>query len=237
MKLAILMTNTDVSAFSDKHPKDGEKFTALIQTVRPDWTCDVFDATQSEFPEDVTIYDGFMITGSPASVHDDVDWIAQLCGLIVDIHGQELPIFGACFGHQIIAKALGGTVGRNPQGWVLGVADSTPRAVKPWLKGLPASFPLYAAHLEQVLVMPDGGETIAMTEGCPNAGYVIGKTIYTTQYHPEMTPHFIGALVEHLSSDFEGSVIETARASLAVTVQMDVFAESIAAFFEASNPV
>lgn len=234
MKLAILMTNTDVSGFADQHPKDGDKFSKLIHLVRPDWPCTVFDTTQSKLPEGIDLFDGFLITGSPASVHDDEDWIAELSHFIKDIHDQNLPIFGACFGHQLIAKSLGGGVGRNPQGWVLGVADSNIVEPKDWMSKLPAKFPLYAAHIEQVLSLPPGAEVVAISDGCPNAGYVLGETVYTTQYHPEMTSHFIEALVEHLSGDLNEDVIKKAKTSLSNIVEMAIFAESIAQFFENS---
>ena len=78
MHLAILMTNTDESAFAQAHPKDGEKFAALIHAVRPDWSCDVFAVKDGVFPDDLAAFDGVMVTGSPASVHDDEPWIGRL---------------------------------------------------------------------------------------------------------------------------------------------------------------
>lgn len=235
MNLAILMTNTDVSAFSDKHPKDGEKFTRLIQLVRPKWSCDVFNVTQSQFPNKLAGYDGFMITGSPASVHDKDAWVEQLCRVVQDIHRQSRPVFGACFGHQIIAKALGGHVGPNPKGWELGTVQSSQVKLAPWTRELPKKFPLYAAHIEQVLELPRGAETLAMSEYCPIAAYAIDDTVYTTQYHPEMRPDFIEALVTYLAKDLDEAVISNAQASLAHVVDMSLYAETIAQFFENVN--
>lgn len=234
MNLAILMANTDVSAFSDKYPKDGEKFSDFVACVRPLWSCSVYDATQSILPADLTAYDGFIITGSPASVHDKDAWVAELSDLVVEIHKHKLPIFGACYGHQIIAKALGGTVGRNSRGFVLGVAQSETVSDQPWMTGLPKHFPLYAAHGEQVLRLPETAQAVLKTENCPNAGFVIGKTIYTTQYHPEMTPHFIRALTEHLATSMSRDVIQNAHDTLSTIVDMPIFAESVARFFETS---
>ena len=122
MRLAVLMTNTDESAFAQQHPKDGEKFSRLIAELRAGWEVTSFNVKDDIFPDDIQIFDGVMITGSPASVHDQDPWVTRLLALIRDIYANEIPMFGACYGHQAIALALGGAVEANPKGWVFGVA-------------------------------------------------------------------------------------------------------------------
>lgn len=116
MHIAILMANTDESEFAQRHPKDGKKFARLIGPLRPDWRFTTIAVKDGEFPADLSGYDGFIITGSPASVHDEEPWVHRLMQVIRDIRAADLPLFGACFGHQAIAKALGGRVGKNPGG-------------------------------------------------------------------------------------------------------------------------
>lgn len=232
MHLAILMANTDESAFAAAHPRDGAKFSALIRSVRPDWTCRVFAVKDREFPEDISAFDGVMITGSPASVHDPDPWIADLLALIRDIVAARLPLFGACFGHQAIALALGGQVGRNPGGWVFGRTETRITDPAPWMDPLPQVTGLYAAHVEQVTAMPAQARALTASAECPIGGLAIGSHVYTTQYHPEMTPGFIAALIEHLADDKPADVISRARASLALPADTRPFAESIARFFE-----
>lgn len=232
MHLAILMANTDTSAFAAAHPKDGAKFTALIQSVRPDWTSQVFAVKDGEFPTDITAFDGAMITGSPASVHDPDPWIADLLALIRRMTAARLPVFGACFGHQAIALALGGQVGPNPGGWVFGRTETHLTTRAPWMDPLPSSTALYAAHVEQVTAMPAQARALTTSPGCPIGGFAIGNHVYTTQYHPEMSPAFIAALIEHLAADKPAKVITRARASLDRPANTQPFAESIARFFE-----
>lgn len=232
MHLAILMANTDTSAFADAHPKDGAKFTALIQSVRPDWTTQVFAVKDGAFPTDLSGFDGAMITGSPASVHDPDPWIADLLTLIRQMTAARLPLFGACFGHQAIALALGGQVGPNPGGWVFGRFETHITIPAPWMHPLPDTTALYAAHVEQVTAMPEQACALTTSPECPIGGFAIGNHIYTTQYHPEMTPSFIAALIEHLADDKPAEVITRARASLAKPADTQPFAESIARFFE-----
>ncbi len=233
MHLALLVTNTDDSAFAARHPRDGEKFAALIAQVRPGWQVTAFDLPAGQFPQPDARFDGWMIGGSPASVHDDAPWIARLMGLIRHLVARQDPIFAACFGHQAVALALGGQVGRNPVGWKLGLAEMTVLP-NPWLEqGLVAQ---YAAHLEQVTHLPRGARVLATSDHCPMASFAIGDHIFTTQYHPEMTHGFITALVDEIAPKLPPDVIAMAKTSLLRRADTASFAESIARFFEAANP-
>ena len=232
MKIAILMTNTDESAFAEKHPKDGEKFTDFIRLARPNWDTVIFYVKDGNFPSDITMFDGFMITGSPASVNDGAGWIKSLLSLIQDIHVHKIPMFGACFGHQAIAVALGGTLMRNPQGWGHGVLRTWGVAPLPWGDQI-GEIELYASHIEQVATLPSGACRIASSDGCENAGFVLGDHVFTIQHHPEMTHEFICALVDELK-DYVGSRI-TGHAKKQLSsrrADREQFAQWVAEFFE-----
>jgi GMP synthase-like glutamine amidotransferase len=233
MHLALLVTNTDDSAFAAHHPRDAEKFAAMIAEVRPDWRITAFDLPKGQFPPDSADFDGWMIGGSPASVHDDAPSIAALLVLIRRLVARQAPIFAACFGHQAVALALGGTVGRNPGGWMLGLADMAVQP-NPWLTPGPVS--QYAAHQEQVTHLPDGATVLATSDHCPVASFAIGGHVFTTQYHPEMTHGFIAALVNEIAPKLPPDVIAAAKTSLARRADTAAFAEGIARFFEAAIP-
>lgn len=232
MRIAILMTNTDESPFARQHPKDGDKFTALLHLVRPDWETQVFSVKDGDFPEYPALFDGVMITGSPASVHDPEPWVGRLMALIRDIVARGIPLFGACFGHQAIALALGGQVGTNPGGWVFGRTETTLTHRKPWMQALPDTLSLYAAHVEQVTRLPDGAQPLSTNPACQSGAFAIGNRVYTTQYHPEMSADFIAALTEEMTEKLPQDVLNTARASLNAPADTDAFAESLARFFE-----
>jgi GMP synthase-like glutamine amidotransferase len=232
MHLAILMANTDESDFAAAHPGDGAKFTALIQSVRPGWTARVFAVKDGIFPTDLAAFDGALITGSPASVHDPDPWIADLLTLIRQMTVARLPLFGACFGHQAIALALGGQVGPNPGGWVLGRIETHVTAPAPWMQSLPEHTGLYAAHMEQVTRPPAQARILTTSPECPIGGFAIGRHVFTTQYHPEMSPGFIAALIDHLAPAKPAAVIARARASLSKPADTQPFAQAIARFFE-----
>ncbi|MEM7319213.1 MAG: type 1 glutamine amidotransferase [Pseudomonadota bacterium] len=229
------MTNTDESEFAQRHPKDGQKFTDLIQIARPDWTVDVFAVKDGEFPRDVSHFDGVMITGSPSSARSDFGWIAQLLDLIRQMDDNRIPMFGACFGHQAIARALGGQLGRNPGGWVHGLTRSRVDFRPDWAAELPTDLKLYGSHIEHVTKLPDQARATMVGSNGHIAGFVIGDHIYTTQHHPEMTHDFISALTNEMAADLGDDLYAKAQASLSERSDMAAFAESIARFFEHSR--
>lgn len=228
MHIAVLVTNTDRSDFAARHPRDGEKFRALLAPLRPGWRVSAFDVAGGAFPATMDGIDGVIITGSPASVHDDEPWVRRLLDLIRDLAARETPVYGACFGHQAIAMALGGHVGPNPGGWVLGLVETAlDEGADP-----PGPIRLYAAHTEQVTELPDGARIVGTTPGCPFAAFAIGTAVLTTQYHPEMTHGFISALVEETAGKVPAETTAAARASLARQADTGRIAAGIVAFFE-----
>ena len=224
MHIAILVANTDESDFAHGHPKDGAKFETLLHALRPDWQVSVYVVKDGQFPPEAAVHDGWIITGSPASVHDLDAWVGQLDQLIRRLVAQGQPLFGACFGHQAIAKALGGVVGDNPDGWVFGLVDTEMEGAK---------MRLYAAHREQVLVLPPDAELRGSSQGCPNSSFAIGDHVLTTQYHPEMTDGFFHALTDEFAAKLPVEVVVRARASIAVDgADRNAIAARMVRFFE-----
>ena len=224
MRIAVLMTNTDESAFARRWPLDGEKFPEMMRLVRPDWEFVVYPVKDGVFPESLEGIDGVMITGSPASVNSGAPWVAELEALIRRMVDAGVPVFGACFGHQAIAKALGGKVEANPGGWVFGQVEQRLDDGR--------VMPIYASHSEQVSVLPEGARVVATGPGCDVAGFMIADHVMTTQYHPEREPEFVEALIDELSGELGPEVTARARASLGEAPDMAETAEWIARFLE-----
>ncbi|QUJ78253.1 type 1 glutamine amidotransferase [Sulfitobacter albidus] len=232
MHLAILVTNTDFSAFARARPLDDAKFASLIEDVRPAWSTTAFWVCRDEFPESYAAFDGVVITGSPASVNDGARWMEKLEHSVRDLVAAGVPIFGACFGHQIIAKALGARITRNPHGWSHGLIDIARVARMDW-SGSTDRLALYGSHIEQVAKLPDGARRVFESPGCPIAGFAIGRSVFTVQHHPEMTKGFIIDLIGEYADHVGAEVTEQARRSVADRPADSMkFAGEIARFFE-----
>jgi GMP synthase-like glutamine amidotransferase len=232
LTIGILVTNTDHSDFAKRHDADGIKFTNLMTAARPDWSYKVYDCTRNEFPKSASECNGYVLGGSPASVNDDEPWIANLLALIRKFDIANIPMIGCCFGHQAIAKALGGAVSKNPNGWGFGVAPTHIQLNESWMDPAQSTLNLFAAHSEQVTALPSKALIVGGDDFCPMASFTVGGHFLTTQYHPEMTkPFFVG--LTHAFEDYIGTdVAIKARQHAENKTDGTIFAHWAANFLE-----
>ena len=231
-RIAVLLTNDDRSAFAARFPNDGQKVIALLQPLRPQWHFEVVPVKDGVLPETAQAFDGHVITGSPASVNDErLPWVGLLLEFIRALHAARRPLIGLCFGHQAVARALGGQVARH-HAWGLGTATTHWAQARPWMQPAQASSTLMAAHNEQVTRLPEGAQCLGGSDFCPVGSMQIGQHIWTTQYHPEMPLVFMQALLGHLADKLDAATLERARASLSQTADAPLFGQWMVQFFE-----
>ncbi len=128
---------------------------------------------------------GWLITGSKHGAYEDHPFIPPLENLIRQIRDTNTPLIGVCFGHQIIAQALGGTVEKFAGGWSVGRTEyQTPNG----------PLTLNAWHQDQVTRLPDGATRLAASDFCENAILAYGETIWTVQAHPEFGADVVDGL-------------------------------------------
>jgi GMP synthase-like glutamine amidotransferase len=147
-------------------------------------------------PESLEGTSGLVFMGGPMSVNDPLPWIARETALIRRAVDADVPVLGHCLGGQLMAKALGAKVSRNPVpeiGWmpVETVASDIARS---WLGPLPSSFQVYQWHGE-TFELPDGATHLLRSAHCANQAFVLGKHL-GLQCHVEMTPGMIAEWIE-----------------------------------------
>ena len=222
MKIGILQTGMVPEQLSQKHGEYPAMFERFLSNYGFEF--EAYAVVSGDFPASIKACDGWLITGSRHGAYENHPWIPKLEALIREIHAAELPLVGVCFGHQIIAQALGGKVEKFGGLWGVGHneyhhPDGT-------------SSRLLAMHQDQVVELPPGATVTATSDFCKYAGLSYkGKTI-SIQPHPEFTPEFMTDLIDQR----KGTVIPMDAAEKALeTLDQDNdshrFAVMIADFF------
>ncbi|MEO0379821.1 MAG: type 1 glutamine amidotransferase [Pseudomonadota bacterium] len=176
------------------------------------------------FPDGPEMAEGWLITGSRFGAYEDWPWIAPLEQLIRDIYASDRPLVGICFGHQIIAQALGGRVEKFSGGWCIGRQDYV-------LNG--ETYALNAWHQDQVVAVPEGGEVISSTGFCENAAIVYGNRAFTLQPHPEINRTYLSGMLMVLGLDTVPQALrDAAIAQLDRPTHSARLADMIAQFFK-----
>ena len=180
--------------------------------------------------------DAIVIMGSPHSVYDELPWIAPLIAFIREAARHQVPQIGICFGHQIIAKAMGGIVEKAPQGW--GIGRHTYKAIS-GVAGmdLGAELNLLVSHQDQVLVKPDGAQILAHSDFTPNAAlYYKTEKAISFQAHPEFKPKFLRELISsRRGTKFSIEEADAALASIKEPIDGELVGAIIAEFLGAAK--
>ena len=133
---------------------------------------------------------GVIVTGSGAMVTERLDWSEATAAWLRDAAHAGLPVFGICYGHQLLAHALGGEVGVNPRGREMGTVEVEllPAAADDALfEALPARFQAQLTHLQAVLRAPGGASVLARSAGDPCQAFRWGESAWGVQFHPEFS--------------------------------------------------
>jgi GMP synthase-like glutamine amidotransferase len=220
MKIGILQTGHSPDAMRPEVGDYPGMFEALL--AGHDFDFEAWPVVDDVFPDGPESADGWLITGSRHGVYEDHDWLAPLEQLVRDIVASGRPLIGICFGHQLIAKALGGTVKKYSGGWAVGrqVYDFGDEKLA-----------LNAWHQDQVTALPEGAQLIATHPFCKNAAMAIGKNVLSVQPHPEFSAAFLDGLMTHRGGAVPPELIEHAREALSEPTDEMKMADRMAAFF------
>jgi len=190
MLIGIIETGRPPEQLGEKHGSYPEMFQRLLSRAADDLDFTTFAALDGDVPNDPHAADAWLITGSRHGVYERLDWIVALEDFVRKADASKVPMVGICFGHQVIASALGGRVVKSDKGWGVGHHDYSVVDTRPWMTASAETLSLNAVHQDQVVDLPDGAEVLARSPFCENAVLAYGDSVLTMQPHPEFNDSF-----------------------------------------------
>ncbi len=225
MKIGILQTGHAPESLISEHGDYNDMFTALLGGQG--FTFDTYAVVDGQMPDSVHDAQGWIITGSRHGVYEPHGWIAPLEDFIRACFTADIPVLGICFGHQIMAQALGGKVEKYSGGWSVGNTDYALKDGN--------HLKLLAWHQDQVVELPAGAETIASTDHCRYAALSYGKKGLSFQPHPEFDQAFLRGLLETRGSVLPQDIKQQAYETVDEDLSTDKIIEMFTAFLKSGE--
>jgi len=226
MKIGILQTGLAPEQVSAEHGEFPDMFERLLSGHGFEF--ETYSVLNNVFPASINDADGWLVTGSKFGAYEDHAWIPPLEDFIRAVYADQTPMVGVCFGHQIIAQALGGKVEKFKNGWSVGHVDYT-------LKGQDTALQLNAWHQDQVVELPKDARVLGSSDFCDYAVLAYGDHVLTTQPHPEFNHDVIAGLIEHRSTSVPKELVAQAQSNLGKPTQSARAAQMFVDIFKHSK--
>ncbi len=232
MKLTIIQTGEVPAPLRPDFGAYPPMFMRMFEEAGFAFDYDIVPAWQGAPLPDPVALEGILITGSAAGVYEDHAWLPPLRDFIRSAYAANTAMLGICFGHQVMADALGGDVRKSEKGWGLGRHTYAVKNRPDFLATDIPALSIACSHQDQVIVPPKDAEVFLGSEFTPNAGllYRNGKAL-SLQPHPEFLDNYTRALAELRRGKAPDSVVDEAVASLATQSHAPEVARSISIFF------
>lgn len=222
MRIGILQCGQSPAQLKNEMGDYPDMFVRLLDGRGFDFT--TWHVEEMQFPADVHEADGWLLTGSRHGVYEGHAFIPPLEEFIRAAYAASVPMVGICFGHQIIAQALGGKVVKHPEGWAVGPQDYD-------FGG--ETVTLNAWHQDQVVTRPEAAEVAGCNEFCENAALIYGNRAYTVQAHPEFRDEFVQGLMDTRAKGVvPQDLLDKASERMGEAKASDFLADRIEAFFK-----
>ncbi len=192
MKVGLLLCDHVRPEFRDEF----EDYPVMFQEAWPSFDFEVFAACDGHLPSSAAACDAYIATGSSYSVYEELDWIIQLKQFIREIQQSEKYYLGVCFGHQLLAEALGGEVKKAQIGWSIGIQTFTIFQREAWMDPFQEQLNLLMMCQDQVHVLPPNATVLASTPACPVGIFRVGQRMLGVQAHPEFSKAYDKILME-----------------------------------------
>lgn len=199
MKIGVLQAGLVAEDLVADHGEYDAVFGRLVRRADPDVEIEGWRVVEGAFPAGPQDADGWIITGSKHGVYEDHAWLPPLKDFIRACAAARAPVIGVCFGHQVMAEALGGRAEKSPKGWGLGPHRYDMTALPGWMDAAPDVITIHAVHQDQVTTAPPDATRIASSPFCENAALLYGDPdrpyAISIQPHPEFTDRFAADLM------------------------------------------
>jgi GMP synthase-like glutamine amidotransferase len=195
-----------------------------------------FDVQARDIPADAQTCDGWITTGSRASVYDRDAWIREAETFIRKVADSDRPFVGICFGHQLLARTLGAEVRPAPGGWGVGVLPLSVLHNEDWMTPPRSTVRMQYMHGDQVTTPPPGARLLGKAPHCPVAMFQVGPRLLGIEAHPEFPAAYARALLEDRRARIGHQVTEDALARVDEPADSDVVGAWIARFFDVRGP-
>ncbi|WP_323849409.1 glutamine amidotransferase-related protein [Billgrantia pellis] len=187
MRIGLLQCDDVAPELREAHGNYPEMFAALFQRADPTLEFQVWRCLDGEIPDDVDAVDAWMTTGSKYGVNDGLPWVDELCDFVRELWRDGKPLVGICFGHQLMAKALGGEVVKSERGWGVGMSFNRVTARAAWMEPWQPGIDLLVSHQDQVEILPPEATIVGGSDFCPHYLMQVGEHFLGVQGHPEFT--------------------------------------------------
>lgn len=194
LKLAILDADILYEPLQALYHSYGQMFVNLLRRANADWDITIYSVINGEYPASPDDHDAYLVTGSKYDSFADDDWIVQLRQYTQMLYAEAKPVVGICFGHQLLAHALGGEAARSDAGWGLGVMAYDLCEHAAFTEG-EGPINLIISHQDQVRSLPAQARLLLSNDFCPYAGFYIPDKVLAIQGHPEFTTDYAKALL------------------------------------------
>jgi GMP synthase-like glutamine amidotransferase len=208
-----------------------QMFEQLLSPHIPELRLTLFDLQAGAVPADARACDAWITTGSRASVYDQSEWIRAGERFIQEVADSDRAFVGICFGHQLLARALGAEVKRAPSGWGVGVLPMSVMREESWMAPPLATVRLQYMHADQVTETPAGGTLLGEAPHCPVAMFRCGPRLLGIEAHPEFSADYARALIEDRRERIGSQAADDALARVSQPTDSDVVGGWIAKFF------
>ncbi len=217
--------------FKGDFPEYEVMFKSAFESHTPKLIWKIFDAINGELPENIDSCDGYLISGSGSSVYEQKKWMLSLEDFINELDFKNKPTVGLCFGHQIMAKALGGEVICAPAGWGIGFAKCLIDSDNPKNElGLEGVIAVGICHQDQVVKLPSNATSVGSAPHCKNFLIQFTRKMVGLQGHPEFEPGYISALLEKTKTQLTPLGYSVALESKAIIPDNQIIRKAITKF-------